>query len=118
MLVFLQDGKGTGWAGGQIHSESWEYARGQKPGSTFFYQVQKHRHPKFRIWVEQVRARSKEERKVGALRRLLPMGLGALSALLSAGFHVDNPIWLKTPAARLKMDCLYRKTWITLLVNI
>lgn len=64
VIVFLQDWKGTGWVGGQVNSESWGCAWGQKPGSKFFDQVQKHRHSKFRGWVEQVRTSSKEETKV------------------------------------------------------
>lgn len=46
----------------------------QKPGNKFFDQIEKHTHPKFRIWVDQVRARSEEEAKVEGLRQLLPMG--------------------------------------------
>lgn len=74
MIVFPQDRKGTLWAGGQVHSEFWGYARGQKPGSRFFHQVQKHKRSKFRIWVEQVRISRKEETNVQGLRRSPLMG--------------------------------------------
>lgn len=43
--------------------------QGSEAGKQIF-QVQKHKHPKFRIWVEQVRARSKGR----SLRQLLPTG--------------------------------------------
>lgn len=74
MIVFLQDRKGILWAGGQVHSEFWGYARGEKPGSRFFHQVQKHKRSKFRIWVEQVKTHRKEETKLEGFRQSLPMG--------------------------------------------
>lgn len=103
MIVFPQDEQGTGWTGGQVYSEPWGYARGWNPGIKFFDQVQKYQHSKFRIWVEQLRAKNKEETKVEVLGQLLPM---ELECTFIGRVDVDGPIWFKTSGARLETDCL------------